>query len=104
MLKIGWETDTMSMDMSAPVRDAVAHTFALALVSAPISCPAAYITAPRTIMSIAATGSRFCIEAQRSLTASVTSSPIAAKIRAVHTKERKKKTFFSRERMEGKGG
>ena len=57
---------------SAPTRAAVDQTFALALVSAPIICPAAYITPPRTTASMAAIGRREVSPLQMAETAEIT--------------------------------
>jgi hypothetical protein len=56
----------------APVTAAVAQTLARARVSAPITCPDAYITAPSTVRSMAATGRREVMPEQMSLTAETT--------------------------------
>ena len=67
----GCATTVINMPISAPVMAAVAHTFARALVSAPIICPAAYMTLARITMSIAATGKSCIRPAQSELIAEV---------------------------------
>jgi len=58
LVRTAGATANIRTAMSAPVSAAVAQTFALALVSAPIIWPAAYITPAITIISIAMTGRR----------------------------------------------
>ena len=61
---------------------AVAQTFVRALVSVPVICPEAYITAASTVISIAATGSIDVSPEQRPPIATVRSlTPLTAKRR-----------------------
>jgi hypothetical protein len=74
VVSTGGATAFISMAMSAPVSAAVAQTFALARVSAPIICPEAYTTAPTTTISMETTGSNDTNPAQKLETELVTLS------------------------------